>query len=92
LTPRRGLMMVAAGALLLGLLGVLARGAAIPASLLLVLRMSIGGVPIAAVSDTLLEGASPAGALAECRRPLASSSLSLCVGDGPRQAEEAGPQ
>ena len=50
--------------------------------------VAAGGVPIGAVSDTLLEGATPAGAPAECRRPLTSSSSSPCAGDGPRQAEE----
>lgn len=48
MTARRGLLMVAAGALLLGLLGVLVRGSEMPASLLLVLRMSLAGIAVAA--------------------------------------------
>jgi hypothetical protein len=36
--------------------------------------LAVGGVPIGAVSDTLLEGAAPVGAPAERRRPLTSSS------------------
>lgn len=47
MTQRRGLLLVAAGALLLGLLGVLVRGSTMPASLLLVLRMSLAGALVA---------------------------------------------
>jgi len=49
-------------------------------------------VPAGAVSDTLCAGASPAGALAECRRQLTSSIPPLCAGDRSRQAEEVASQ
>lgn len=48
MSRRRGLLMVTAGSLLLGLLGVLVRDSSMPASLMLVLRMSLAGVIVAA--------------------------------------------
>jgi drug/metabolite transporter (DMT)-like permease len=47
MTVRSGVVLVVVGALLLGMLGVLVRGATMPLSLLLVLRMGVAGVLVA---------------------------------------------